>query len=695
MNDSQPPPPEPIFDPPAPQGRPRVWWLRKLFSAALLLAVGVSLIALAGLAQRWGWLSSGGGDATASRDSSPGQTYTCSMHPQIRQPTPGRCPICGMELVVATGADTDLNDFSVRIEPAQRRLAQISTAPVRLEAVTAQIQSIGAIAIDESRMATISSYISGRIERLFADYTGVEVAQGDHLAIVYSPQLYSAQVEYLEARKAMQSMTANTLEIVQQTQKKLVESARHRLVELGMTTEQLKSLEESTEAQSRLTVYTPTGGTVIQKLAVEGDYLEAGQPIYRIANLSTIWLMLELFPEDASRIRFGQQVDAEIQSLPGEVFHGRVAFIDPTVDAKRRTVGVRVEFLNEDRRLRPGDYATATVHLPVGPLGEVYDEGLAGKWISPMHPQIIRDEPGACPICGMDLIPTTRFGYAEQPVAQPMSLVVPRSAVLMAGNNSVVYVETEPGRFEIRPVTLGPILRDKVIVLDGLQEGELVATAGNFLIDSQMQLSGKPSLIDPTRAIAARKNRNTPLKFAHVHVLPLAGQAGETLEELYAAYFRIQQTLADDEQPQAADAALLHRLALSVAESTDIADAPKLALRKIAAHSEHLHHLPLEQARLEAFRPLSHAMVELATMLRGAHADKPYFQMFCPMVTEGAGDWLQDHDDLRNPYWGSKMLTCGDLVLRLPVHGHEDPAIPPDSAAPAASTPTPAQPVEK
>ena len=601
----------------APRPRPLRWWLSRLAFAGIILGVQLLVIAVIGVAQRQGWISAGGGGGSATSSADAGVIHTCPMHPQIRQPGPGRCPICGMELVPATGGSADLDELSIRIEPAQRRLANIQTAPVQHEPVRARIQSIGAIAIDESRMATISSYIAGRVERLFADYTGVEVAKGDHLAVIYSPQLYSAQVEYVESRKALTGLKRGTLDVVRSTQEKLVASARQRLVELGMTQEQLAELEESGDARSRMTIYAPTGGTVTEKLMVEGDYVDAGEPIYRIANLSTVWLMLELFPEDASRIRFGQRVTAEIQSLPGETFEGRVAFIDPTVDRKKRTVGVRVEFLNEERRLRPGDYATATVSLPIGPQGEVYDEGLAGKWISPMHPQIIRDDPGQCPICGMDLVPTTRYGYSEEPVEQPASLYVPRSAVLMAGSNSVVYVEEEPGRFAIRPVTLGPILRNRVIVIDGLKEGELVATAGNFLIDSQMQLAAKPSLIDPTRAIAAKKMRNTPLAFDHVHVAPIAGESGTQLEQLYAAYFRLQQTLSKDQPPAAEDATTVHQLASKLAKASELWDEARRLLGEIAKASEHLHHLPLDQARLEAFRPLSHAVVQLATLARG------------------------------------------------------------------------------
>ncbi len=288
-----------------------------------------------------------------------------------------------MALVPAASAGTNLDEFAVTIEPAQRRLANIQTAEVTKEPIDRTIQAIGAIEIDESRQAVIASYIEGRVERLFADYTGVEVEKGDHLAVVYSPQLYSAQVEFVEARRTYQQMTGAALASVREIQKSLVENSRQKLVELGVTQEQLAELESSGEPKSRLTIYAPIGGTVIEKFAEEGKYISPGEPIYRIANLSTVWLMLEMYPEDASSIRFGQAVDAEMTSLRGEKLQGRVAFIDPTVDKTNRTVGVRVEFKNDDKRLRPGDYAEATIKIPIGPQGQVYDSALSGKWISP------------------------------------------------------------------------------------------------------------------------------------------------------------------------------------------------------------------------------------------------------------------------------------------------------------------------
>jgi Cu(I)/Ag(I) efflux system membrane fusion protein len=400
--------------------------------------------------------------------------------------------------------------------------------------------------------------------------------------------------------------------------------------------------------------------------------VKAGDPIYRIADLSTVWLMLKLFPEDATRIRFGQRVEAVVQSLPDEPIVGRVAFIDPTVDASTRTVGVRVELLNENRRLRPGDYATARIGLPIGPQGEVFDADLAGKWISPMHPQIIRNDAGQCPICGMDLVPTSQYGFSDNPVPQPQSVYVPRPAVLLAGANSVVYVETEPGVFEIRPITVGPILRDKIVILQGLKPGELVATAGNFLIDSQMQLAGKPSLIDPTRAIARSSGRKGPMALERIAVKAVGGEPGQALEALYSAYFKVQQALAADNQPAADDTQALHDAAAELADSPALPEHAGPLANEIATQSKHLHHLDLAEAR-KVFKPISEAVLKLAAQARGAGAQLEFTHYYCPMVPEGGGDWLQAGGDLLNPYFGSQMLHCGEKVELLPTEGEARP----------------------
>lgn len=518
----------------------RQWLLRVGLQCLALLATLVVGIVLVGVAQRVGWLSATASDKSeTTAEANVATEYTCPMHPEIRQDAPGKCPICGMTLVPMQGGapvkappqQTDAQstderyicpmmctdpssepgkcpvcamdlvkatsgagggERSVSIDSHARRILGIRTATAKAGEVYRTIRTIGEIDYDEEQVATIAAYVDGRLEELFAEYVGVKVAKGDDLAVLYSPQLYSAQSEFLSSRDtpALNALGGGA---------RLSEIALDNLKELGMSESQIAELRRTGKAEKRLRIVSPIGGTVIAKHKVEGDYVKTGEPIYRVVDLSIVWLMIELYPSDAAAVRFGQQVEAEIQSLPGEVYTGRVAFIDPMVNEKTRTVAVRVEMTNFDGRLKPGDYATATIRVPAVKRDQVYDPALAGKWISPMHPQIIRNQSGKCPICGMELIPTRELGYVDEPLPDQEVVSVPRSAVLMAGDNSVVYVETEPGLFELRQVSLGAMTDDSAVILDGISANETVATDGNFLIDSQMQLGGKPSLMDPTR----------------------------------------------------------------------------------------------------------------------------------------------------------------------------------------------------
>lgn len=425
------------------------------------------------------------------------------------QKGPGRCPVCAMELVPAAQGSAGGDDRSIVVDAATRRVANIQTVSVKSSPSTHVIRTVGKLTYDEGTLKTIAAWVPGRLERLYADYTGVFVKKNDHLALVYSPDLYSGQVELLIAKKAQETQSGNSNGRQTFSNASLYESSRQRLIEQGMTEDQIQQLEQDGKANSRLHLCAPISGTVIEKLATEGEYVKEGQAIYKLADLSKVWLMLELFPEDAASIRYGQKVTAEVQSLPGRMFEGRVAFINPHVDEETRTVGVRVVIPNPDGILRIGDFASATISVPVAAtqlagqesMTQIYDPELANKWISPRHPHIVASEPGKCPVCAVDLVPAAEFGFAKVPQAANEMLTVPRNAVLMAGRHSVVYVETEPGRFEIRTVVLGPGINDDIVVLQGLSAGEQVATSGNFLIDSQMQLVGNPSLIDPTRAL--------------------------------------------------------------------------------------------------------------------------------------------------------------------------------------------------
>ncbi len=483
----------------------RRWWIKLALQPLLLLAGGALLIIVLGLVQKLGWISaesgSGGHDHTASAESE-NTRYICPMMCTPPLSEPGRCPVCAMELMPLTSGGAN-DPRSVQIDPAARRVANIRTAAVKSVALSRTLRAVGELAYDEGSLKTISAYVDGRLERLYADFTGVAVTQGDQLALVYSPRLYSGQVELLLAKKALDASQTTSLPRVLESNRDMYKSTKQRLLELGMTHEQIQQLELSGEANSRMHLHAPISGTVIKKLAAEGQYLKEGEAIYELADLSTVWLMLELFPEDAATIRYGQKVEAKVQSLPGRKFAGRVAFVDPMVDPVKRTIGVRVVILNDEGLLKIGDYAKASIQVPLDGTAaqeKIYDPALANKWISPRHPYVVESAPGKCRVCGIDLVPASQFGFTDQPNSNREALAIPRTAVLSAGDDSVVYVETEPGKFEIRNVVLGARSGDQIVVLEGLKEGEQVAVSGNFLIDSQMQLSGNPSLIDPTKA---------------------------------------------------------------------------------------------------------------------------------------------------------------------------------------------------
>lgn len=624
---------------------------------AIVMAAFLALLFCVGVAQRSGWLSSqgNGDDSLLGKNEAP-KRYICPMMCTPPTSKSGRCPVCAMELVVASSSVSN-DGISISVDAHARRVAGITTAVARTEELKRTIKSVGTIEFDESRLSTISAHADGRIEALYANYLGVKVAKGDNLALIYSPQIFTAQTEYVTG------LNETIFDSVLEPDRRLSAIAEEKLIELGMTDSQIQELRESREPKSRIELKSPQDGTVIEKTMVEGDYVTAGQPIFRVADLKTVWLVLDLFPDDAALVRFGQLVEAEIQSVKDEVFTGRVAFIAPTVDPKTRTVRVRVEVLNLEGDLRPGDLATARVTVPAIPLDQVYDPELAGKYISPMHPQLIRDTPGVCHLCGMDLIPTSDLGFANEPVPNQEVITVPRDALLIAGSHAVVYVETDPGRFEIRQVTVGEITRERAVIAAGIASEETVALNGNFLIDSQMQLSGNPSLIDPDRAPAFS---NQPLSLPVTVPLVFDGDVGDQIDRIYQLYFNMQTALASDAAPNAiTQNTLLDGLARLEKE----AEIPKQALPYLSTARQSVSRLggSIEDWRKD-FRSVSHSLLRLATEIRGPETAKSLVHYHCTMVPGYGGDWLQSAGNKKNPYWGSKMLECGDLVRDLSIN---------------------------
>ncbi|HUG69864.1 MAG TPA: efflux RND transporter periplasmic adaptor subunit, partial [Pirellulaceae bacterium] len=242
----------------------RRWWIKLFVQPALLLACGAILIVGLGVAQRSGFISSGGGGGHSHQAASDSNTrYICPMMCTPPRAEPGRCPVCGMELVpVTSGVSADSR--SIHIDPATRRVANIHTAAVTSMPMTRTIRAIGELNYDEGTLKTISAYVDGRLDKLYADYTGVVVKKDDPLALLYSPRLYSSQVELLLAKKSRQAGRASTLASVAQANDDLFDSAKERLILLGMTEKQIEQLEETGEANSRIPLSAPIGGTVIE-----------------------------------------------------------------------------------------------------------------------------------------------------------------------------------------------------------------------------------------------------------------------------------------------------------------------------------------------------------------------------------------------------------------------------------------------
>ena len=427
--------------------------------------------------------------------------WTCSMHPQIRQPKPGKCPICFMDLIpVEVGSPAGAGPRQLVVSEETARLMEIETAAVQRKFVAVEVRMVGKIDFDETRVKNITAWVPGRIDRLYVDFTGITVNKGDHMVELYSPQLISAQAELLQASKAAGSINTEISDLIKRTISATLQAAREKLRLLGLTDEQISKIEGSGKPDTHITIYSPISGVVIVKNATEGVYVETGTPIYTIADLSRLWVKLDAYESDLVWIRYGQEVEIITEAYPGEIFKGKITFIDPILNDKTRTVKLRVNVDNSQGKLKPQMFVRAVANSNVAEGGKVMAPEMAGKWICPMHPDIVKDAPGSCDICGMDLVTTESLGYVKVDTSAQAPLVIPASAPLITGKRAVVYVQlpnTEKPTYEGREISLGPRAADHYIVESGLAEGEIVVTNGNFKIDSALQIQAKPSMMNP------------------------------------------------------------------------------------------------------------------------------------------------------------------------------------------------------
>lgn len=672
----QPPADARITDPPprvGSRGSWRAWGVRLVLGVILLVAV----FAIG----TWYGRSRAEHDQPAGAATQPAEAgadilyWSCSMHPQIKLPKEGQCPICFMDLTpVRAGGGDDPGAAKLTLSARARELARIETAPVERREVTQQVRMVGRITADETRITQVSSYIPGRIERLFVNYTGILVRKGDHLAEIYSPDLLVAQREYLLALDMLeQARQRQGSEAAVQSATALLDASRRKLELWGISKDVLETLARERQPSDHIRIDSPLEGWVLERQGYQGMYVETGTRLFTLADLRLVWVLLDAYEMDIGLVRLGQQVQFETEAYPGQMFQGTVSYIDPVLNPGTRTVRVRVNVENPEMKLRPEMFVRAELNVPIGEGGQVVHTALAGKWLCYMHPEVVKDGPGTCDVCGMDLVTAESLGVVSTPEGTAKPLVIPQSAVLLTGTRAVVYVEHAGGEgvtYEGRTVQLGRRAGGYYVVLDGLKEGERVATRGALLIDSAMQIQARPSMMQPPES--ETQPAEQPLQIVshyvegamyHQHVRPVID-----------AYLELTRVLAAGDAEASTTALNRLRAAFQGAEPHGLEGAAAEVFRQQMDALKAS--LPAEGADIETIRTKLPGMTRaLETYLRtfGHNREAPVAKVFCPMAFNDKGAaWLQaEADRVANAYFAKKMLRCGDFVATIAKDGSE------------------------
>jgi Cu(I)/Ag(I) efflux system membrane fusion protein len=410
----------------------------------------------------FGWLFfHGSGNKTVSGKATEEQAqekktiWTCSMHTQIRMDHPGKCPICGMDLIPLqenNGSETAISPDEIQMTDAATKIADIQTMIVPKAYPYKEVFLLGKVKPDERNISELTARFGGRIEKLYVNFTGQNVSKGEKLVTIYSPALVTAQKELLEAQEYKQSNP------------EFYKAARNKLKLWDLTEEQINNIEQKGEAQSYFDVLSPITGTVTMRNVALGDYVKEGSALFQVIDLTRVWIMFEAYESDLPWIKLGDKVDFTIESLPGKNFNGHVSFIDPLIDPKTRIAQVRVEVRNPGLVLKPEMFANGMV-----------TSSIAGN---------------------------------------QKDLMIPKTSVLWTGKRAVVYVKVpdrEQPTFKYREIVLGPSAGEFYVVKAGLSEGEEIAVNGVFKIDASAQLAGKPSMMNQTDDMASNNNNHNEM----------------------------------------------------------------------------------------------------------------------------------------------------------------------------------------
>ncbi|MCF6353187.1 MAG: efflux RND transporter periplasmic adaptor subunit [Cyclobacteriaceae bacterium] len=554
-----------------------------------------------------------------------GTLWTCAMHPQIKMEKPGDCPLCGMELVPMDMDDGDDNgdgDYTVKLSNSAMKIAEVSTTQVEKKAPFKEIYLPGKVMPDERRISELTSRFSGRIEKLYVNFTGQKVRKGQVLAKIYSPELVTAQRELFEAFK------------FQETNPGYYKAARNKLKLWDLSEKQIDDIVNSGNVKFYFDVLSPLTGTVTMRMVSLGDYVKEGTSLFKIIDLSHVWIMFDAYENDIPWIKLKDRIKFKIKSIPNKVFESTVTFIDPVLNPKSRVAGVRAELNNSKGLLKP--------------------EMLASGTLKTMLP-----------------------GSGDQ-------LLVPKSAVLWSGKKSVVYVRTNnhQNMFRFTEITLGADAGDYYVVLEGLNDGELVATNGVFKIDAAAQLKGERSMMNPSGGKQSlggmagmdmggdSKKEKKEVKEGDAKEKP-SKKMSMKIDAVFKRQFSAAVTsylalkdafVATDSEKAVAKAKAMKKTMAKVDMALLKGDNHIMWMdrkKPIDGNLENIISLSDVKDQRLAFADVTDAVYKTIKMFNVTGLNVHY--QFCPMARDGKGAyWLSLTSEIKNPYYGDAMLTCGE-----------------------------------
>ena len=524
------------------------------------------------------------------------EVWTCSMHPQIMQPEPGNCPICGMNLIPVETGGEGLAMNEIKMTKNAMSLANIQTSIVGSNMSSEKdgiISLSGKIATNEENNSVQASYFDGRIEHLNVNYKGQKVNNRQLLATIYSPNLVAAQQELITAASLKESQPA------------LYQAVRNKLKNWKLSDTQIDAIESSGKVRDNFPVYATINGTVSEVMAREGDYVKQGQPILKVSNLNSVWADFDAYENQISNLKEGQKIKVEANAYSNKEFDATITFIDPMLNNATRTVTVRATIKNNDNLFKPGMFVT---------------------------------------------------GKVQGTKTQSEMLSVPASAVMWTGERSLVYVKTNPNEpvFEMREVSIHNRNGENYTISSGVQTGEEIVTNGIFTVDAAAQLQGKKSMMNKAKEDATEMSKSQMrLKFSE--------RFTNNFNNVIKPYLKMKDAFVATDAKQVSAFAKMTSKAMKSADTKDLGKMEQSHINKTIDMLDAIGKSDNIKNQRAHFVILNENLVAIAMNIKGANP-LLYVQK-CPMANNNKGAiWLSTEKDIKNPYYGDDMLTCGSVI---------------------------------